>query len=74
MLFTGHLTIFSIIFFFYNASDHEIAIPLRKDTQVSVVKNSSCGSLYFGSYTSWKIGFVASPKTSQKQVFQVKTS
>jgi hypothetical protein len=38
-----------------------------------VVKNSSCGSLYFGSYTPWKIGFVASPETSQKQVFRVKT-
>jgi len=30
--------------------------------------------LYFGSYTPWKIGFVASPETSLKQVFQVKTS
>jgi hypothetical protein len=49
-------------------------MPLRKHTQVSVVKNSACGSLYFGIYTSWKIGFVASPETSQKQVFQVKTS
>jgi hypothetical protein len=74
MLFTGHLTISSIYIFLYNDSDHEIAIPLRKHTQVSVVKNLACGSLYFGSYTSWKIGFVASPETSQKQVFQVKTS
>jgi hypothetical protein len=73
MLFTSHLIIFDI-FFFYNESDHEIAMKLRKNIQVSVVKNSSCGSLYFGSYTSWKIGFVASPETSQKMVFRVKTS
>jgi hypothetical protein len=74
MLFTGHLTIFTIIFFFYNDLDHEIAMPLRKHIQVSVVKNSACGALYFWSYTPWKIGFVASPETSQKHVFQVKTS
>jgi hypothetical protein len=74
MLFIGHLTIFSITFFFYNFSDHEIAMPLRKHIQVSMVNNLSCGSLYFWSYTSWKIGFVASPETSQKQVFQVKMS
>jgi hypothetical protein len=73
MLFTGHLTIFAITFF-CNDSNREIAMPLRKHTQVSVVKNSSCGSLYFVSYTPWKIGFVASPETSQKQVFRVKTS
>jgi hypothetical protein len=73
MLFTGHLTIFDINFL-YNDSNIEIDIPLRKHSQVSVVKNSSCGSLYFWSYTPWKIGFVASPETSQKQVFQVKTS
>jgi hypothetical protein len=60
--------------FFYNDSDHEIVMPLRKHTQVSLVKNSTCGLLYFGSYTLWKIGFVASPETSQKQVFRVKTS
>jgi hypothetical protein len=68
MLFTGHLTIFAIIFF-YNDSDHEIDMPLRKHTQVSVVKFLSCGSLYFGSYTPWKIGFVASPETSQNRCF-----
>jgi hypothetical protein len=73
MLFTGHLTIFTILFF-YNDLDREISMPLRKHIQVSVVKNSSCGSLYFGSYTPWKIEFVASPETSQKQVFRVKTS
>jgi hypothetical protein len=73
MLFTGHLTIFAIIFF-YNDSDPEISMQVRKHIQVSVVKNSSCGSLYFGSYTPWKIGFVTSPETSQKQVFWVKTS
>jgi hypothetical protein len=49
-------------------------MKVRKNSQVSVVKNLSCGSLYFGSYTLWKIGFVASPETSQNQVFQVKTS
>jgi hypothetical protein len=73
MLFTGHLTIFAITFF-YNDSDPEIAMQVRKHSQVSVVKNSYCGSLYFGSYTPWKIGFVASPETSQNQVFRVKTS
>jgi hypothetical protein len=73
MLFTGHLTIFAIIFF-YNDSDPEIAMQVRKHIQVSVVKNSACGSLYFGRYTPWKIGFVASPETSQNQVFRVKTS
>jgi hypothetical protein len=61
-------------FFFYNDSDREISIPLIKHIQVSVVKNSSCGSLYFWSYTPWKIGFVASLETSQKQVFRVKMS
>jgi hypothetical protein len=49
-------------------------LKLRKNIQVSVVKNSSCGRFYFLRYTPWKIGFVASPKTSLKQVFQVKMS
>jgi hypothetical protein len=49
-------------------------MPLRKHIQVSMVKKLSCGSLYFWSYTPWKIRFVASPETSQKQVFRVKTS
>jgi hypothetical protein len=48
-------------------------MKVRKHIQVSVVKNSACGSLYFGSYTPWKIGFVASPETSQNQVFRVKS-
>ena len=65
MLFTGHLTIFSITFFI-NDLDREITMKLRKHIQVSVVKNSSCGSLYFWIYTLWKIEFVASPETSQK--------
>jgi hypothetical protein len=52
----------------------EIAMKVRKHIQVSVVKHSACGSLYFGSYTPWKIGFVASPETSKNQVFRVKTS
>jgi hypothetical protein len=73
MLFTGHLTIFAINFF-YNDSECDIDIPLRKHIQVSMVKNSSCGSLYFWRYTPWKIGFVASPETSLKHVFWVKTS
>ena len=73
MLFTSHLTIFTIKFFLYD-SDREIAIPLRKHIQVFVVKNSACGSLYFWSYTPWKIGFVASLETSLKQVFRVKMS
>jgi hypothetical protein len=47
-------------------------MKVRKHIQVSVVKISSCGSLYFGSYTLWKIGFVASPETSKNQVFRVK--
>jgi hypothetical protein len=49
-------------------------MQVRKHIQVSVVNNSSCGSLYFGSYTPWKIGFIASHETSQNQVFRVKTS
>jgi hypothetical protein len=52
----------------------KIAMQVRKHIQVSMVKNSACGALYFGSYTLWKIGFVASPETSQNQVFQVKMS
>jgi hypothetical protein len=73
MLFTGHLTIFAIYFFLYKDSDPEITMKVRKHIQVSMVKNSTCGSLYFGSYTPWKIGFMASPETSQNQVFRVKT-
>jgi hypothetical protein len=69
MLFTGHLTIFAITFFSIMILDPEIAMKVRKHIQVSVVTNSTCGSLYFGSYTPWKIGFVASPETSQNQVF-----
>jgi hypothetical protein len=65
---------FSQYIFLCNDSDHDIDIPLRKHIQVSLVKNSSCGSLYFWRYTPWKIGFVASPETSLKQVFRVKTS
>jgi hypothetical protein len=72
MLFIGHLTIF-IITFFINYSHREILRPLRKHIQV-VIKLSSCGSLYFWSYTPWKIGFLASLETSLKQVFQVQTS
>jgi hypothetical protein len=45
-----------------------------KHIQVFVVQISSCGSLYFWSYTPWKIGFLDSPETSIKQVFRVKTS
>jgi hypothetical protein len=71
MLFTSHLTIFTIKSF-YNDSDPEIAMQVRKHIQLSVVKNSTCGSLYFGSYTPWKIGFVTSPETSQKYVFSSK--
>jgi hypothetical protein len=71
--FSGHLTIFAINFF-YNDSDLEISMQVRKHIQVSMVKNSACESFYFGSYTLWKIWFVASPETSQNQVFQVKTS
>jgi hypothetical protein len=49
-------------------------MQVGKHIQVSMVKKLACGSLYFGSYTSWKIGFVASPETIQNRVFQVKTS
>jgi hypothetical protein len=49
-------------------------MPMIKHIQVSVVKNSACGSFHFGSYTPWKIGFVVSPETSQNKVFQVKMS
>jgi hypothetical protein len=60
--------------FFYNDTDRGNDIPLRKHIQVYLVKNSSCGSLYFWRYTLWKIGCVASPETNLKQVFRVKTS
>jgi hypothetical protein len=60
--------------FFYNDSDPEIAMKVRKNIQVFVVKNLACGPFYFGSYTLWNIGFVASPETSQNQVVWVKTS
>jgi hypothetical protein len=40
-------------------------MKVRKHIQVSMVKKSACGSLYFGSYTPWKIGFVVNPETSQ---------
>ena len=65
---------FSLYIFFYNDSDPEISMQVRKHIQVSLVQKSACGSLYFWSYTLWKIGFVASPETSQNQVFRVKTS
>jgi hypothetical protein len=73
MLFIGHLTIFPITFF-YNDSGREIGRPLRKHIQVDVIQISAFGSLYFWIYTLWKIGFVASPETSLKQVFRVNTS
>jgi hypothetical protein len=65
---------FSLQFFFYNDSDPKIAMKVRQHIQVSVVKNLAAGLLYFQSYTPWKIGFVASPETSQNQVFRVKAS
>jgi hypothetical protein len=65
---------FSLSCFLYNDSDHEIAMKVRQHIQVSLVQNSACGSLYFWSYTLWKIGFVVSPETSQNQVFRLKTS
>jgi hypothetical protein len=45
-----------------------------KHIQVSMVKNSACESLYFWSYTLWKIEFLTSPETSLKLVFWVKMS
>jgi hypothetical protein len=75
MIFTGHLTIFCYNFFFYNDSNHEIAMSIDKTYPcISGKQVSACGSLYFWSYTPWKIGFVASPETSQKHVFRVKMS
>jgi hypothetical protein len=49
-------------------------MQVRKNIQVSFVKNVAYGSLYFWNFTLWKIGFVANPETSQNQVFRVKTS
>jgi hypothetical protein len=49
-------------------------MQVRKHIQASIINNLAYGSLYFGSYTQWKIGFVASPETSQNQVFRVKMS
>jgi hypothetical protein len=37
-----------------------------------MVKILASGSLYFWRYTLWNIGFLTSPETSLKQVFQVK--
>jgi hypothetical protein len=65
---------FQLYLLFYNDSDHETSMKLKKHIQVYVVNNLACGSLYFWSYSTWKIGFVASRATSQKQVFQVKKS
>jgi hypothetical protein len=39
---------------------------VEKTYPSNCVKISVCGLLYFGSYTPWKIGFVASPETSLK--------
>jgi hypothetical protein len=64
MLFSSHLTIFAINFL-HNESDPKIAMQVISHIQVSLVQNSACGSFYFWSYTLWKIGFVASPETSQ---------
>jgi hypothetical protein len=65
MLFIGHLTIFSITFF--SIMIQTVKFLFHWKTYPSICgKNSSCGSLYFGSYTPWKIGFVTSPETSQK--------
>jgi hypothetical protein len=47
---------------------------MKQYIQESMVNISACGSFYFGSYTPWKIGFVASSETSLKHVFRVKTS
>jgi hypothetical protein len=63
MLFTGHLT---AITFLYNDSDREISIPLRKHTQVSMVKKFSLWVVVF-----WELHSV---ETSQKQVFREKMS
>jgi hypothetical protein len=65
---------FSLYIFLYNDSNLEMSMQMRQHIQVSVVENSSCGSLYFGCYTPWKIGFVANPETSQNQVFRIKMS
>jgi hypothetical protein len=72
MLFTGHLTIFAINFF--------IMIQIENLEEVEKTYQGTCGkisasrSLYFLRYTLWKIGFLASPETSLKQVFRVKQS
>jgi hypothetical protein len=47
MLFTGHLTIFAITFF-YNDSDPEISMKVRKHIQVSVVKIHLVGRCILG--------------------------
>jgi hypothetical protein len=47
MLFTGHLTIFAIIFF-YNDSNPEIAIQVRKHIQVSWLKIHLVGRCILG--------------------------
>jgi hypothetical protein len=47
---------------------------IEKTYQGTMVEISAFGLLYFGRYTLWKIGFLASPGTSLKQVFRVKRS
>jgi hypothetical protein len=47
MLFTGHLTIFAITFF-YNASNCEIAMQVRKHIQVSMKKIHLVGRCILG--------------------------
>jgi hypothetical protein len=65
---------FAITFFSIMIQIREISMQVRKISKYMWLRNSACGSLYFWSYTPWKIGLVASPETSQNQVFRVKTS
>jgi hypothetical protein len=48
MLFSGHLTIFTITFFLYNDSDPEIAMKVRQHIQVSVLKIQLVGRCILG--------------------------
>jgi hypothetical protein len=73
MLFKGHITTFSITFF-YNESESETWVLFRIHIKVPMVEISTSGSFHFRRYTLRKIGFLASPKTSLKHVFQVKQS
>ena len=63
---------FSLQIFFRKGSGSEIQIGKQKHTEETSVQISALGSLHILRYTLFKLGFVTSPKSYLKQVFQVK--